>query len=125
MMVSVVLVPARGLVDLSHLNMVYKNDTEKIETILKRYTEQIPTQISDMADFIKKRNYKVLKVESKSLMTKANYLGLKEMYGNLDSIIKLIDEDKNLTSIPKLFESIKSDWETASAEIDEILKKEA
>ena len=113
------------LVDLSHLNMVYKNDTDKIETILKRYTEQIPTQISDMADFIKKRNYKVLKVESKSLMTKANYLGLKQMYSSLDSIIKLIDEDKNLTSIPKIFESVKSDWETASAEIDEILKKEA
>ena len=113
------------LVDLAHLNMVYKNDTEKIETILKRYTEQIPTQIDDMAGFIKKRNYKVLKVESKSLMTKANYLGLKQMYNSLDTIVKLIDEDKNLTSIPKIFDSIKSDWETASAEINEILKKEA
>ena len=113
------------LVDLAHLNMVYKNDTDKIETILKRYTEQIPTQIDDMAGFIKKRNYKVLKVESKSLMTKANYLGLKQMYNSLDTIVKLIDEDKNLTSIPKIFDSIKSDWETASAEINEILKKEA
>ncbi|MBR2195851.1 MAG: GAF domain-containing protein [Salinivirgaceae bacterium] len=113
------------LVDLAHLNMVYKNDADKIETILKRYTEQIPTQIDDMAGFIKKRNYKVLKVESKSLMTKANYLGLKQMYNSLDTIIKLIDEDKNLTSIPKIFDSIKSDWETASAEINEILKKEA
>ena len=113
------------LVDLAHLNMVYKNDADKIETILKRYTEQIPTQIDDMAGFIKKRNYKVLKVESKSLMTKANYLGLKQMYNSLDTIVKLIDEDKNLTSIPKIFDSIKADWETASAEINEILKKEA
>lgn len=113
------------IVDLSHLTMVYKNDPDKIETILKRYNEQIPKQITDMGDFIKKRNYKVLKVESKSLMTKANYLGLKQMYNSLDTIIKLIDEDRNLTSIPNIFASVKADWGTASKEINEILKKEA
>lgn len=113
------------LVNLAHLNLVYKNDTEKIETILKRYNEQIPKQIADMSDFIKNRNYKVLKVEAKSLMTKANYLDLKQMYNSLDTIIKLIDEDRNLTSIPKIFDSVKSDWEIASKEINEILNKEA
>jgi hypothetical protein len=113
------------LLNLSHLNLVYKNDPDKIETVLKRYDEQIPKQIADMNDFIRKRNYKVLKVESKSLMTKANYLGLKQMYNSLDTIIKLIDEDRNLTSIPNIFASVKSDWEIASKEINEILKKEA
>ena len=58
-------------------------------------------------------------------MTKANYLGLKQMYNSLDTIIKLIDEDRNLTSIPNIFASVKADWGTASKEINEILKKEA
>ena len=74
---------------------------------------------------IKDRNYKSLKTNAKSLKTKLNYLGIKQMYNAIDSIIKLIDDDKNLTAIPGLFRPMKAIWEAAAAELTDILNKKA
>lgn len=112
------------LIDLTHLNMVYKNDDKKIVTILKRYKEQIPEQISDIEKSIKSRNYKVMKMDLKALKTKVNYLGIKPIYDSLDSMIALITEDKDLTSIPKMFDGVKIKWNAANEELTEILAKE-
>lgn len=113
------------MIDLTHLNVVYKNDEKKINTILKRYHEQIPEQLNDIELSIKNRNYKVLKMDTKALKTKINYLGIKSIYEMLDAILKLITEDQDLTSIPQIFETIKMKWEIAQAELSEILDKEA
>ena len=109
------------IIDLTNLNVVYKNDEKKIADILKRYQEQIPAQISEMENLIKDRNYKSLKTVAKSLKTKINYLGIKHIYNSIDTIIKLIDDDKNLTAIPGLFKSMKTLWNAASAELSDIV----
>lgn len=113
------------LIDLTNLNMVYKNDAGKINDILNYYQVQIPEQIAEMGNLIKERNYKGLKTIAKSLKTKLNYLGIKQMYDAVSSIIKLIDDDKNLTAIPGLFKPMKSLWETAGAELTDIMNKKA
>ena len=113
------------LIDLTNLNMVYKNDATKINDILNHYQVQIPEQIAEMDILVKDRNYKSLKIIAKSLKTKLNYLGIKQMYDAVDSIIKLIDEDKNLTAIPGLFKPMKSIWDSAGAELADILNKKA
>lgn len=113
------------LIDLTNLNVVYKNDAAKIDEILRHYQEQIPEQLTEIGDLIKDRNYKSLKTNAKSLKTKLNYLGIKQMYNAIDSIIKLIDDDKNLTAIPGLFRPMKAIWEAAAAELTDILNKKA
>ena len=114
-----------NLIDLTNLNVVYKNDAKKIDEILRRYVDQIPEQLTEISDLIKDRNYKSLKTSAKSLKTKLNYLGIKQMYNAIDSIIKLIDDDKNLTAIPGLFKPMKAIWEAAGAELTDILNKKA
>lgn len=113
------------LIDLTHLNLVYKNDDKKITIILKRYQEQIPAQIADIGDSVKRRDYKVMKMDIKSLKTKINYLGIKTIYNALDEMLTLIDENKDMTSIPNIYETIKANWELAYAELVEILGNEA
>ena len=109
------------LIDLTNLNVVYKNDEKKIADILKRYAEQIPAQISEMESLVKDRNYKSLKTVAKSLKTKINYLGIRHIYNSIDKIIKLIDDDKNLTAIPGLFKTMKTLWDAAGAELNDIV----
>ena len=114
-----------NLIDLTNLNVVYKNDAKKIDEILRRYVDQIPEQLTEISDLIKDRNYKSMKTSAKSLKTKLNYLGIKQMYNAIDSIIKLIDDDKNLTAMPGLFKPMKAIWEAAGAELTDILNKKA
>lgn len=113
------------IVDLTHLNVVYKNDDKKIMTILKRYRDQIPEQLSDIEQSIKTRNYKVLKMDVKTLKTKINYLGIKPIYDMLDAILQLIVDDKDLTSIPQIYNEIKAKWTIANDELGDILAKES
>ena len=113
------------VIDLTNLNVVYKNDEKKIEALLKGYQVQVPEQIAELERLAKERNYKSLKTIAKSLKTKINYLGIKQMYNYIDSIIKLIDEDKNLTAIPGLSKSIKTAWAVAEAELTDILNNKA
>lgn len=113
------------LIDLTHLNMVYKNDDKKITIILKRYQEQIPAQIADIGDSVKRRDYRVMKMDIKSLKTKINYLGIKPIYNALDEMLTLIAENKDLTSIPEIFKSIKDNWDLAYAELVELMGNEA
>ena len=114
-----------SLIDITNLNVAYKNDTNKIETILRRYQEQIPTHMTDIDKLIKSRDYKGLKTIAKSLKTKINYLGIKDMFDPIDKIIKLIDEDKNLTAIPGIFKSVKTVWASAQVDLDNLLNKNA
>ena len=111
------------VIDLTNLKVVYKNDEKKIEAILKGYQTQVPEQISELEKLAKERNYKSLKTVAKSLKTKINYLGIKQLYNIVDSIIKLIDDDKNLTAIPGLAKSIKTAWADAESELTDILNK--
>ena len=74
-----------------------------------------------MDSLIKDRNYKSLKTVTKSLKTKINYLGIKKMYDSADTIIKLIDDDKNLTAIPGLFKTMKTLWKDAGSELNDIV----
>lgn len=113
------------LVDLTHLNMVYKNDDKKITIILKRYQEQIPAQIADIGDSVKRRDYKVMKMDIKSLKTKINYLGIKPIYNALDEMLTLIADNKDMTSIPQIYETIKANWDLAYTELVELLGNEA
>lgn len=113
------------LIDLTHLNVMYKNDFKKINTILKRYYEQIPEQMKDIEQSVVNRNYKVLKMEIKALKTKANYLGIKSIYDMADTIVNLITEDKDMTAIPRIFEQLKAKWSEAYTELAEIVKTEA
>ena len=43
------------------------------------------------------------------------------MYDSADTIIKLIDDDKNLTAIPGLFKTIKTMWKEAGSELNDIV----
>jgi len=114
-----------SLIDITNLNVAYKNDSEKIATILKRYQEQIPTHMTDIEKHIKSRDYKALRNVAKSLKTKINYLGIKPMFDPIDKIIKLIDDDKNLTAIPGIFKSVKTIWASAKTDLDNLLNKNA
>ena len=114
-----------SLIDITNLNVAYKNDPEKIETILRRYQEQIPMHMADIEKHIKNREYKGLRTIAKSLKTKINYLGIKPMFDPIDKIIKLIDDDKNLTAIPGIFKSVKTVWANAQTELDNLLNKNA
>ncbi len=110
------------VVDLTYLKMVYKKDASKIYNILKLYYDTLPTQIIEIEQLAKNRNYNKLKPRINSLKTKMSYLGLKQIYEQLRQLEKLLSEQKNLADIPDMIKEVFNFWEIAYDELKKLLK---
>lgn len=109
-------------VDLTYLKMVYKKDSQKIYNILKLYYETLPSQLDEIYQLGKDREYVKLKSRISSLKTKMSYLGLKQIYDPLRNIEKLISEQRNLNEIPGSLKMISKYWSLAYDELKKVLK---
>src|SRR3989339_9243 len=110
------------IVDLTYLKMVYKKDSQKIYNILKLYYETLPSQLEEIFQLAKARDYVKLKSKINSLKTKMSYLGLKQIYDNLRNIEKLLAEQKNLNEITGMLKSISKYWSLAYSELKKVLR---
>ena len=102
--------------------MVYKKDSQKIYNILKLYYETLPSQLEEIFQLAKARDYVKLKSKINSLKTKMSYLGLKQIYDNLRNIEKLLAEQKNLNEITGMLKSISKYWSLAYSELKKVLR---
>ncbi len=110
------------VIDLTYLKMVYKKNPSKIYNILKLYYDTLPTQVIEIEELAKKRNYKKLKPRINSLKTKMSYLGLKQVYNQLRAIEKLLSEQKNMADIPDMVKNVFNYWGIAYDELKDLLK---
>ncbi|MBI9068706.1 MAG: GAF domain-containing protein [Salinivirgaceae bacterium] len=108
-------------IDLTYLKMVYKKDSSRIYNILKLYYETLPEQISEINEIAKMRDFVKLKSKISSLKTKMSYLGLKNIFESLRGIENMLVEQRNLSEIPTVLNSILKLWAEAEAELRNLL----
>jgi len=109
-------------IDLTYLSMVYKKDPAKIYNILNLYYDTLPSQVKEVEELVKQKDYKKLKPRINSLKTKMSYLGLKKIYEQIRGVEKLLNEEKNLAEIDGMSKTIIKDWIVAYEELRNILR---
>ncbi|NOZ47103.1 MAG: response regulator [Chlorobi bacterium] len=110
-------------INLEILGKTYKGNKQKIAKILELCLSNIPKQIHDLTKHYESESWKNLRVVAHSLKTSLNYLGMKPLREAALTIEKNAAEEKELSEVPSLIQTINNGWNEALNELQQVHKK--
>jgi signal transduction histidine kinase/CheY-like chemotaxis protein/HPt (histidine-containing phosphotransfer) domain-containing protein len=105
-------------IDISYLEKIYKGDYKRIKKILQMYIDSVQTEVDEIDEAYKSRNYKVLQAKAHALKPKMTYLGCTDLFENakkIEQTLKQNDDPKPLTGDVK---NLTSTWPKVAEEIN-------
>jgi len=108
-------------IDLSFLTKIYKDDTKKIQKIIKMYISSVPDDLQEMKEGVENKNWKLLKGKAHTLKPKMSYLGLQKLHEHTKQIEKWSAEKIKLKNINRLIDEMVLEWKKAEKELYEFL----
>jgi signal transduction histidine kinase/ligand-binding sensor domain-containing protein/response regulator of citrate/malate metabolism len=106
-----------------NLDAIYKGDEKKINKIVSICLQNIPSQLGDLENSIKQKDFKSIQIYSHSVKTSLGYLGIEEMVSYAQSIEDFADKQENGKDIEAIYDKINDGWKIMEKELKTYLNK--
>lgn len=108
--------------NLNTISKIYKGDKKKITIILKKYIENISSQIKDIEIYFEKEDFNQVKNIIHTMKTSLYYLGLENMREMIINIEKKIDNQDNTPDLSILIKYLYSEWSEIKKNIEILIQ---
>lgn len=105
------------------LDTIYKGDEQKIHKIVNLCLQNIPSQLNDLENSIKQKDFKNIQIYSHSVKTSLGYLGIEEMEAYAQSIENYAANQENGNEIEVIYDKMSDGWKTIEKELKTYLSQ--